>query len=78
MMLVISGSLGIGIASGEQGLVVFGNAAVGKTSPTIFPWGVYSSVTTLKAGADIGGILYGITNVTMKGLLEKEVLDLSA
>jgi hypothetical protein len=78
MMLVISGSLGIGIASGEEGLIVFGNAAVGRNAPTIFPWGVYSSLTTLKAGADIGGVLYSITDFKMKGILEKEVLDLSS
>ena len=32
---------------------------------------------TLKLAAEIGGMVYRIIDVQMKGLLEKEVLDLS-
>jgi hypothetical protein len=78
-MTVISGGLGVGVVAGELGAILFDTPRVAiDMIPRGLPWGVYSSLGTLKVAAEIGGSLYRITDVTMKGILEKEVLDLTS
>lgn len=78
-MTVISGGLGVGVVAGEQGLIVFDRPRIiPEQVKGGLPWGVYTSLGTAKIAAEIGGMVYGITKVEMKGLLEKEVLDLSS
>ena len=75
-MTVLSGALGIGLVAGEEGAIAFDRPPAEKIKDGL-PWGVYTNLGTAKVAAEIGGMAYGITNVEMKGILEKEVLDLS-
>jgi hypothetical protein len=86
-MTVLSTGMGVGVAAGEGGVIIFDSPlGVDATFDAILlggkitaglPWGLYTSLGTAKLAAEIGGMVYGITGVQMKGILEKEVLDLS-
>ena len=77
-MTVISTGLGVGVVAGEGGVIIFDRPRViPKHVQGGLPWGLYTSLGTAKLAAEIGGMVYAITNVQMKGILEKEVLDLS-
>jgi hypothetical protein len=74
MMRVVSVSQGVGVVAGEGGVILFSDLF---NSNLTAPWGAYTGLSTLKAGVEIGAMFYRITDVKMKGILEKEVLDLS-
>jgi hypothetical protein len=76
LMTVVSMAAGVGVVAGEGGVILFDRPPLpGETFSG--PWGAYTSLGTAKLAAEIGGMIYRVTNVKMKGLLEKEVLDLS-
>ena len=79
-MTIASGAMSLG-AGGELGSILFDSIKTDANGPTAqilagVPWGLYSSLGTGKVGAEISGVVYRITGVAMKGLLEREVLDI--
>jgi hypothetical protein len=77
-MTVISTGMGVGVVAGEGGLIIFDRPHfIANQVEGGVPWGLYTSLGTAKLAAEIGGMVYAITSVQMKGILEKEVLELS-
>jgi hypothetical protein len=77
-MTVISTGMGVGVVAGEGGVIIFDRPhVIANQVKGRVPWGLYTSLGTAELAAEIGGMVYFISNVQMKGILEKEVLDLS-
>lgn len=80
-MVVISGGMGVGVVSGELGLLYFDVPLLSSHDEPFgadTPWGLYSGIAAAKLAAEIGVMFYAITDHKMIGIMEKEVVDVGS